>query len=235
MHIAIVAMGPSSAEYLDLAKKAGGRSAFADKVFAINAMGGVIDCDMVFHMDDIRIQEIRAEARPQSNIANMVKWIAKSKTPVMTSIADPEYPALVEFPLQDVLNSLGYGYFNNTAAYAVAYAIHIGATKISLFGMDYTYENAHHSEKGRGCVEYWIGQANARGVEICLPHSTSLMDSCEGQVFYGYDCVNVSIAVGDDGLAKCEFSPVDKMPTADEIEANYDHSKPPSQQHKSLK
>jgi hypothetical protein len=45
----------------------------------------------------------------------------------------------VEYPLEDVINSTGMVYYNSTAAYAVAFAIHIGATQISLHGFDFTY------------------------------------------------------------------------------------------------
>jgi hypothetical protein len=38
--------------------------------------------------------------------------------------------------------------------------------KISLFGMDFTYPNAHDAEKGRACVEFWLGIAAARGIEL---------------------------------------------------------------------
>jgi hypothetical protein len=48
-----------------------------------------------------------------------------------------------------------------------------------MFGCDFTYPKAHDAEKGRGCVEYWLGFARARGIEILLPANTSLMDSCE--------------------------------------------------------
>jgi len=154
-HIAILGLGPSLDQYLEHTKRLGGRSRFCDETWAINALGNVFDCDLIFHMDDVRIQEIRAEAAPASNIAAMLEWLKTSRVPVITSRAHPDYPALVDFPLEDVLNHLGHDYFNNTAAYAVALAIHIGATKISLFGMDYTYPNVHDAEKGRACVEFW--------------------------------------------------------------------------------
>ena len=51
-------------------------------------------------------------------------------------------------------------------AYAVALAIHEGATKISCFGMDFTYPDVHDAEKGRACVEFWMGVAAARGIAL---------------------------------------------------------------------
>jgi hypothetical protein len=115
----------------------------------------------------------------------------------MTSFKHLGYPSLVEFPLEEVVNHFGRGYFNGTGAYAVAYAIFKGATKISLFGCDFTYPDAHKAEKGRACMEFWLGYAAAKGIEMALPYNTSLMDAHEDQdetdiPSYGYDAVKIS-------------------------------------------
>ncbi len=232
-HIAILGLGPSLDQYSDMVKRLGGRSRFCDEVWTINALGDVFACDLVFHMDDVRIQEIRAAAAPASNIAALLTWIKTSKVPVVTSRKHPDYPALVEFPLEDVLNNLGHDYFNNTAAYAVAFAIHTGATQISVFGMDYTYANKHDAEKGRACVEFWLGQAHARGIKINLPKTTTLMDSCCSRAarLYGYDTLDVNFNIQADGMLKLDFVPREKLPTAEEIERQYDHTAPISEQH----
>lgn len=229
-HVAILGLGPSLDQYLEITKRFGGRSKFCDEVWAINALGNVFECDLVFHMDDVRIQEIRAAALPSSNIAAMLRWLKTSKVPVVTSRAHPDYPALVEYPLEDVLNHFGHDYFNSTAAYAVAFAIHTGATKISIFGMDFTYPKAHDAEKGRGCVEFWLGQAHARGVKINLPKTTTLMDAMYPREarLYGYDTLDVAFDVQPDGVLKLAFTPKEKLPTAAEIEAAYDHSAHPN-------
>lgn len=230
-HIAILGLGPSVDQYVDLVKRLGGRSAFCHEVWCINALGNVLDCDLVFHMDDIRIQEARAKAAPASNIAAMVNWLKDSVKPVVTSRAHPDYPALVEFPLEDVLNNLQHDYFNSTAAYAVALAIHVGATKISLFGMDFTYPNSHQAEKGRACVEFWLGIAKARGIQLSMPKTTTLMDAMADRKerLYGYDTLDVIFNVQSDGSLKLDFKPLDVVPTADEMEKRYDHSVHPNQ------
>jgi hypothetical protein len=216
-HVAILGLGPSLDQYLEITKRVGGRSRFCDEVWAINALGDVFACDLVFHMDDVRIQEIRAAAAPASNIAAMLPWLKKSPVPVVTSRAHPDYPPLVEFPLEDVLNHLGHDYFNSTAAYAVAFAIHIGVKKISLFGIDYTLPNQHQAEKGRACVEYWLGKAQERGIKVSLPKSSTLLDACHTRPerLYGYDTVDVIFNMQDDGKVKLDFEPKDTFPTAE--------------------
>lgn len=237
-HVAIVALGPSSAFYMAAAKKAGDRKRFADYVIAINAMGSVIQSDLVFHMDDIRIQERRAAANPDGNIAGLVDWLRTYRGRVMTSRAHPDYPYFEEFPLEDVLNKLGSAYINGTGAAALAYAIYLGPKEISLWGFDFTYPDAHKNEKGRGCVEYWLGYATKAGIGIRLPPSTSLMDSFEDSEtdeakIYGYDTVKLRIAFDPDA-DKFQVSktllPEDEWPTAEEVEAAYDHGKHPMHQ-----
>ncbi|MDR3512636.1 MAG: hypothetical protein P4L73_13455 [Caulobacteraceae bacterium] len=230
-HVAIVGLGPSLETYVDLTRRLGGRRRLADETWGINALGDVIVCDRVFHMDDVRIQEVRAQARPESNIAVMLAWMKSHPGPIYTSRPHPDYPGLVEFPLQDVINTCRDAYFNSTAAYAVAFAIHIGVKKISLFGCDYTYPNAHHAEKGKACVEFWLGFAMAIGIEVCVAEASSLLDMVEGRPLYGYGAMgtrDVAIAAGADGAMTVSFTERQALPTADEIERAYDHSRHPS-------
>lgn len=224
MHICILGLGPSVRQFLEITKRWGGRRAYCDEVWGINALGDVFACDRVIHMDDVRIQAIRAEAKPESNIARMLEWMKTTKTPIVTSRKHPDYPSLVEFPLASVVTKYPLAYFNSTAAYAVAYALHVGATKISCFGMDFTYADVHDAEKGRACVEFWLGIAAAQGVQIALPKTTSLMDAMypQDQRFYGYDTLELTFKREGERV-KVRKKPRKTLPTAEQIEASYDH------------
>lgn len=233
-HVSIVAMGGSAESYIANIKQLGDRRAYCDEVWAINAMGGVIQCDLVFHMDDVLVQEIRAAARPGSNIAHMLRWLKTTATPVMTSVPHADYPATVAYPFEDVVNDLGSVYFNNTVAYAVAYAIHRKVEKISLFGCDFGYTNVNKAERGRACVEYWLGVADARGIRLGFPKNTvlcdTLIDDNENDVYaYGYDAVRIAHRE-EAGRQRFTFTSRETLPTADEIEAAYDHAKHPTDQ-----
>ena len=70
--VAIVGLGPSLVHYVSDCRAQGGRKAVADETWGINALGDVFACDKVFHMDDVRIQEIRAAARPESRASRPV-------------------------------------------------------------------------------------------------------------------------------------------------------------------
>lgn len=228
-HVAILGLGPSVDQYTNVVKRLGGRHRFCDETWTINSLGATFACDRIFHMDDVRIQEIRAAAQPESNIAVMLKWLRNAPAPVVTSRPHPDYPMLEPFPLIEVLNEFRNGYFNSTAAYAVAYAVWLGVKKISIFGCDYTYPNAHDAEKGRACLEYWLGIATERGIKIAVPKNTTLLDAIHTQRerFYGYDTLDMTIReVG--GRINVEFAERKDVPTAEEIEAAYDHSAHPN-------
>lgn len=230
-HVAIIGLGPSSAEYVDFCKRLGGRHQYCDETWVINSYGDVLACDRVFHMDDVRVQEIRAAAKPESNIAAMLKWLKTHPGPIMTSRAHPDYPGLVEFPLEDVVNDCPNGYFNSTAAYAVAYAVFLGVEKISMYGCDFTYPNSHDAEKGRACVEFWLGICVARGIKVSMPKRSSLMDACEParDRLYGYDTLDVTVGRDAEERLTVNFTErADPLPTAEEIEERYDHSKHPN-------
>lgn len=225
--VAILGLGPSVTQYLELTKRMGGRRKHFDEVWCINALGDVFACDRVFHMDDVRIQEIRAAAAPDSNIATMLAWLKTHPGPVITSRAHPDYPGLVEFPLQEFLTEIdGSAYFNSTAAYAIAYAIYLGVEHLAVFGNDFTYENSHHAEKGRACVEWWLGYAKGRGMQITVPHVSSLLDACNSPAdrLYGYDTLEVQIQRTADGPIVTKTTRA-TLPSAAEIEARYDHTR----------
>ena len=230
-HVAILGLGPSVSSFLEFTKRLGGRGTFCDEVWGINALGNVFECDRVFHMDDVRIQEVRAQARPDSNIAAMLPWLKRHPGPVYTSRPHPEYPGLVAYPLEFVVRQTGYAYMNSTAAHAVALAVAIGVKKLTLFGMDFTYAHSHHSEKGRACVEFWLGMAAARGIKISIPQKSSLMDGCEParDRLYGYDTLDVHLGRDEEGHQTVRFTErAGRLPTAEEIEKRYDHGTHPN-------
>ena len=229
-HVAILGMGPSAGAYLEITKRLGGRHRYCDETWVINALGDVFAHDRVFHMDDVRIQEVRAKAAPQSNIAALLPWLKKHPGPVVTSRSHPDYSGLVEFPLEAVINRFNRAYFNSTAAYAVAYACFIGVKKLSIFGMDFTYPDAHHAEKGRACVEFWLGIAASLGMEIVIPRSSTLMDAMATQEerIYGYDTLDVKLDRAEDGQIRVGLTPREALPTAAEVEERYDHQRHPN-------
>jgi hypothetical protein len=228
--VAILGLGVSLHTYLDVAKGVGARRKIADEIWGINALGDVLACDRIFHMDDVRIQQIRAAANPGGNIAAMLGWLKSHPGPIYTSQPHSDYPGLVEYPLAAVLNACdGQCYLNSTAACAIAFAISIRVRKIMCFGMDFTRPNSHHAEQGRACVEFWLGFARARGIDIAVAASSSLLDACEPpeRRIYGYDAVHLDIT-GEPGALRVQMTGREQLPSAEDIERRYDHSLHPN-------
>jgi len=223
--VSIVAMGRSAREYLHSCTGLGDRTLMSDETWAINAMGGVIQHDLLFHMDDCKVQEARAKQRTESNVSGMTRWL-KQHPRFFTSKVYPDYPGAMAFPLKEVADDLRSMYFNNTVAYAMGYAIYLRIENIYLWGCDYSYQHSHKAESGRGCMEYLIGKAQERDLHVHIPKSSTLMDLCEDDYIkpYGYDAYDVSWQVDDDGY-DIRMVERERLPSPDEIERRYKNVK----------
>lgn len=206
MKVAIVAQGDSWRAC---------RGQTFDQTWAINAIGLRIPHDLLFHMDDCRVQEARATDNP--SVATLLELL-KGHWGFITSTAYPEYPGAIEFPLETVCRDLGVTYLNNTTAYAVAWAIHSKVEELHLYGVDFSYPGQpHKAEKGRGCTEFLLGIAHERGMRIVVPETTTLLDANvpAHEKPYGYDAWDV---VFEDGKVIKTPRPI---PTAREMEERY--------------
>lgn len=185
--VAIVAMGLSNIDYTLAVATHGSRKRF-DEVWGINVMGDIIHCDRVFMMDHLSF--FKNDPRTDKHLyENYREFLSRCKVPVYTAEADPEFPCMVEYPLEDVINDLKSAYFNNSVAYAVAMAIHLNVEELFIFGADYNYNDGNKSfELGRGCVEFLLGIAIARGIIVSVAQNSSLLDTNipHDKRFYGY-------------------------------------------------
>ena len=146
--VAIVAMGPSHRDYLNDCISKSGRFKVADETWAINAMAGIIQHDRAIIMDDLSY--FSKAARDNPHLDGYSDWLSKHPGPIYTSRATPEFPGSVEFPLNEVLQTVKYPYFNTTVAYSIALAIHMGVRHLKLYGIDFTYDkNKGFAEAGR--------------------------------------------------------------------------------------
>ncbi len=194
--VAIVGIGVSHIDYIVNVCKVGNRKAIADETWAINKMGAAILCDAIFRMDDLK-EEFEVNQKFWEGINGekiMVQdiWFDTLKNftgKIFTSRPYPEeFPASVEYPLEEVINCVGTSYFNTGPAYAVAYAIYIGVKQISLYGLDYTYPDRHVAESGRACLEFHLREAYSRGINIKIARNSTLLDTAKpvSQKMYGY-------------------------------------------------
>lgn len=180
-HVAILGMGASNGAWSQIAGSNGHPRAVCDEVWVINGAAAVFHHDRAFVMDDVKHEisdQASREGKAERKVAKgILKWLPSHPGPVYSTTAYPEWPALVEYPTADVIETIGTPYINNSVAYAVAYAIHCGVKMITLFGCDFNYPDGNPvAEHGRGCVEFLLGIAVARGIEVQVPDNTTLMD-----------------------------------------------------------
>jgi hypothetical protein len=183
--VAIVAMGYSNVDYfhavthLDTPK-------IADEIWAINAMGKLIQCDKIFHMDSFDIGTAFSKYLPHIGV------------PVFTKRAHDDLPNTVTYPLQEVIRYVGIPYFNNTVAYALAYAMYSGFEEIHMYGCDFTYPDSHIAESGRACAEFLMGIAVSRGIRIRVAPNSTLFDQETKRPLYSYGDT-VEVTINDEG------------------------------------
>ena len=182
MKIAIVGLGGSYADYI-AARVA---SQEFDEVWGINCIGGIIHVDKTFMMDPVSRFLDTENAGTQTGVAR--QFLKTNKKPILTCALDKRVKHLELFPLKEVALELGYCYFNNTVAYAMAYAIWKKVKQISLYGIDYTYKNVSMAESGRACVEFWCAIAATKGIKLEVAHRSRLLDTNvpDDEKLYGY-------------------------------------------------
>ena len=182
MKVAIVGLGGSYSDYI-AARVA---SQEFDEVWGINCIGGIIHVDKTFMMDPVSRFLDTENAGTQTGVAR--QFLKTNKKPIVTCQLDKRVKHLELFPLKEVTLDLGYCYFNNTVAYAIAYAIWKKVNKISLYGIDYTYKNVSMAESGRACVEFWCAIAATKGIKLEVAHRSSLLDTNvpDNEKLYGY-------------------------------------------------
>ena len=181
--IAIVAMGRSQLDYhLSIS-----HSQEYDEVWAIGSMCAVIKPNRAFVMDPATRFFDTNDAGPQTEI--MRKTLPRLDVPIYSCIEDNRVPGIVLYPLQEVIQKTGCAYFNNSIAYAIAFALYQEVGSINMFGADFTYKtNVHFGEMGRACCEFWLSKCIEEGIDVAIAPSSSLLDTNVSleEKLYGY-------------------------------------------------
>ena len=165
-HVAIVALGPSCKSFIRESMSTTGFD--HDEVWTVNRGLRAYRHDKIFCMDDFRWIE-------QKN-PKYAEWLQKPDKPIITSTVYPEYPNAVPYPYANVLGTIEDDIFaNSTVSYMVAYAIHIGVERFSIYGADYIYPDGNKSEEGGQAVAFLLGMARELGIGHRIPKESSLL------------------------------------------------------------
>lgn len=183
--IAIVALGGSFSDFV-LSRM---NSQHFDEIWGINCIGGIFHVDRTFMMDPASRFLDDVKAGTQTGIAKEFLLETPSKGPIYSCCLDERVPEIVEYPLEDVISATSFSYFNNTVAYAVAFAVAHEVAKIHMYGVDFSYkQNLHFAEAGRSCVEFWCAMALSKGITVQVAPRSGLLDTDvpEDEKIYGY-------------------------------------------------
>lgn len=160
-----------------------------DEVWGINGIGAIFPVARTFMMDPASRFIDTNNAGKQTGLVNELFFNTSDLGPIYSCVTHESVPEIQEYPLQEVIKRTGYCYFNNTVAYAMAFAIAAKVKKINLYGLDFTYRsNVNMAEAGRACVEFWCSQAVSKGIQLEVAQSSSLLDTNvpAEEKLYGY-------------------------------------------------
>jgi hypothetical protein len=118
-----------------------------------------------------------------------LEWLKECKQPVYMLFRNQgwtlEVPSCVVYPIRDITRTLKVEpYFTCTFAYEIALALYEGFTTIGLWGVNLPLGSPRERIFESRCVEWWIGFAQGRGVEVIIPKN-DILGKCEH--LYGYD------------------------------------------------
>ena len=147
-----------------------------DEVWGINSVCGVFNCDRVFMMDPASRFFDTEDAGKQTKVLRRI--LPDLSVPVYTCELDDRVPSAELYPLEEVCNYTKSAYFNNTVAYAIAFAFYNEVDTLELYGIDFSYSNNMHlAEAGRACVEFWCAKTMDGGMKIGVSPRSGLLDA----------------------------------------------------------
>ena len=210
-NIAILAMGNSQLDYHKMVT----HSKKFDEVWAINAMVGVLKrIDRAFIMDPV---SRFFDTNDAGNMTTMMKeTLPTIECPIYTCELDKRVSALEEYPIETIVKDLNCGYFNNTIAYAIAFALWNQVGGVNMFGADFTYKgNLYFAESGRACCEFWLAKCMDEGIIVQVAVTSGLLDADVPlqEKMYGYHRLEdpfVTYMV-ENKLKICRWSEVEKQ------------------------
>tara|TARA_Y100000310_G_scaffold334209_2_gene413397 strand:- start:838 stop:1563 length:726 start_codon:yes stop_codon:yes gene_type:complete len=166
--VAIVALGASFMSFMRECMTNSYYENPFDEVWTLNRGIKGFHHDKLFVMDDFRWIE---EHSP-----GYAKWLKEHDRPIITSTPYPEYPNAIEYPINEVLETITDDVFAvNTVAYMLAYAIHIRVAEVTIYGADFVYPNGDTSEYGGQAVAYLCGMMRHFGLIHRIPQESTLL------------------------------------------------------------
>lgn len=116
-----------------------------------------------------------------------IAWLNQQRFPVYMQERNAEVPGAIPFPRNVLLEKwgpkkLGVNWFTSSIAWMFAYALHLGAEEIGIFGVDMAATEEHYSGQKAGLLRFFE-IAHSMGVKVTIPLESTL---AFGYPLYGY-------------------------------------------------
>jgi hypothetical protein len=111
------------------------------------------------------------------------QWLKQNRTiPIWMTERRPEVPMCRVYPLAQVCARLGgVRVLSSSVDLMMAHAIYEGASRIEWYGIEMSNDTEYRYQ--RPGAYYWIGQCDARGIELVLPESSRILP----KKIYGFE------------------------------------------------
>ena len=131
---------------------------------------------------DLHPKELWGEPKRKNWDPGYLKWLKSNHLPIYMQERYPEVPASIRYPFETMITEFPRGYMTNQSAYMIALALMSGATHIAVYGCHYQAKSEYWAQ--RGSMEYWLGVAEGRGVNVFIPPGCDLLN--RPALLYGY-------------------------------------------------
>lgn len=156
---------------------------FADETWVVNGPWLPADWDILWQLHGL--EHIRR--RHGTKFLDILQAIEAPHRLFMTDMYS-DIPAAEAFPISWLTDRAGR-YLTGSVPTMIAYATEIGVRRITLDGMRFVAGSGHHWEDGEGwmvpCVEYHLGRARAKGVEVRVNPGSGLF--AHDDFVYGFE------------------------------------------------
>jgi|TARA_R100001530_G_scaffold62120_1_gene44746 hypothetical protein len=126
-------------------------------------------------------EKILTQAHRPQNYFKILKQVAEDKNKTLY-MHDTYFPGVVSYPFKKVISATR-DYFISSVTYMLSHAISLNPTHIAVYGID-----MHGNDEWvyqRPCVEYLLGLAEGRGIEVTVPEGSWLLKFQPERVRFG--------------------------------------------------
>lgn len=138
-------------------------------------MGGLPRVDVWFEIhNNLLWPECRSYGEPY------VEWLKKQSFPIYMQ-DQSLVPNALSYPIAEMTAKFGKYFFTSSFAYMLAMAIDMGASEISMFGIDMASKDEYILQRPGG--HYFMQLAAQRGIKVSVPYESDL---AQPPALYGY-------------------------------------------------